>query len=303
MAITVTLPASGAYNVSDLFDSIDFIAFEGTLGRFTTTFFGLTGTYKGAPASASVNGSGFTPGMVNGDTYVVAGIIDLIEFSSSAGTIRFENVDIDMTELSPILIAEDTGSNPLGVETFLQSRAWDIRLGDADDIAAKNLTIGDGAKFNLKANDIVRGGGGNDNLFTGTGSDQLFGDDGNDKLDGGKGRDSIFGGNGNDNIIGGGGNDVIDPGAGKDIVKGGRGADDFIFGDDYGTNRIKSFAANSNREDIDLSAVSEITTFKDLVDNHMKQVRNKVVIDDDNGTKIIVLNTDIDDLGKGDFLF
>lgn len=138
---------------------------------------------------------------------------------------------------------------------------------------------------------------------TGGGIDVVLGIKGalNAKL--GSGNDWAFGSSKRDTIEGGSGRDTIDPGAGRDTLSGGRGPDDFIFGDSYGVNRILDFNASSRKEDIDLSSVSEITGYRDLVNNHLSQVRGNAVIDDFNGTRIILVNTDLADLDRSDFIF
>jgi len=176
------------------------------------------------------------------------------------------------------------------------------------------LDLGAGADrgWGGAGNDTLRGGAGNDRLLGGNGNDTLIGGDGSDRAVGGRGSDTINGGKGNDVLLGGAGGDEIkgaagkdgiDPGAGRDLCIGGGGADTFIFGNNYGVNRIQDFAALNNREDIDLSRVSEIKGFFDLKAHHMEQVGANVVIDDDAGTRIVLLVTDIADLGRGDFLF
>ena len=65
---------------------------------------------------------------------------------------------------------------------------------------------------------------------------------------------------------------------------------------------IKDFDALSDYEDIDLSGVTEITSFNDLVNNHMTQDGANVIIDYGSGT-ITLEGVNIADLGTGDFLF
>lgn len=303
MTIEVTIQPTSSFSIDDLFGSIEFIAFESDISRFTTNFFGLTGTYAGQTASVSVNGSGFATSSLGGETFVTSGIITLIDFRAGGESIRFEDVNIDLSTFSQAVIAVETGSDPQAVERDLLGRAWDLSLGDSDDLADKNTVLPRGTILNLTEDDIFRGGGGNDNLFTGDGDDMLYGDEGNDRLDAGKGNDMIFGGDGNDTIFGRNGKDVIDVGRGNDKVFGGNGNDVFVFGDNYGRTKLNDFDENRRKEDIDLSSVTEITGFKDLKNNHMEQVRKKVIIDDGAGTVIVLNATEIDDMNKGDFLF
>ena len=153
------------------------------------------------------------------------------------------------------------------------------------------------------ANELNDGGGGDDKLNGRGGNDTLLGGDGNDVIKGGGGDDDLRGGAGDDTIQGGKGDDVIDPGAGDDLIVPGGGADTIVFADDYGTDTVRGFNAASNREDIDLSEVTRIKSFRDLMKNHIEQDGDDVVIDDGAGTRIILLDTDLDALGKGDFLF
>lgn len=155
----------------------------------------------------------------------------------------------------------------------------------------------------LGGSDVAKGKGGHDVILGHGGGDRIYGGNGNDDLFGNAGRDDLYGGTGKDLLIGGNDGDFIDPGKGRDIMIGGKGHDDFIFKDGYGNNTIRDFNANSNKEDIDLSDVTEITGFRDLKRFHMIQNGDDVVIDDYNGTGIILKNVDIDDLQKFDFIF
>lgn len=303
MTIEVTISPSSPYSLTDLFGAIEFIAFDADVTGFSETFFGLSGFYGGLGASVSVNGSGFAVTEIGGDVFVTSGVISTISMQTSAGSILFEDVNINLASFTPKIIAVETGSNPQAVEQDLIAREWDVNLGNVDDVANNRTVLPEGTIFNLTGNDIFRGNGGDDNLFTGDGDDMLYGDEGNDRLDGGKGNDMIFGGEGNDKILGRNGKDIIDAGGGNDSVFGGRGNDVFVFGDNYGTTRLRDFDENRRKEDIDLSAVTEITGFRDLVNNHMDQVRNKVIIDDGAGTRIVLAATNIEEMNKGDFLF
>ena len=71
---------------------------------------------------------------------------------------------------------------------------------------------------------VVKGGDGNDYIWTGEGNDKIYGGNGNDTLLGAGGNDSIYGEAGNDLIVGGNGMDLLD---------GGSGADRFLAKDNY----------------------------------------------------------------------
>jgi serralysin len=155
-----------------------------------------------------------------------------------------------------------------------------------------------------KGADLLYGGNGNDSLYGNDGGDKLWGGTGNDQLFGGNGNDQLTGGSGDDQLLGGAGNDVINGTSGNNTIKGnqgddtlnggssadlvvggdgadviisdggsqtqltgGRGHDTFVFHNAYNTSVITDFSAN-NAEKIDLSRITEIADFTDLITNH-----------------------------------
>ena len=166
-----------------------------------------------------------------------------------------------------------------------------------------NGGIGEDTISGLKGNDKLNGNKGSDTLNGGSGADVLHGNRQRDTLNGDGGNDKLFGDDGNDKLYGGKGRDILQGGADNDVMTGGGGTDIFVFKNKAGKDKIKDFDATNNLEDINLKAVSKITGFNDLKNNHMSQVGNDVVIDDNNGTVITLQNVDLSDLGKGDFIF
>lgn len=168
---------------------------------------------------------------------------------------------------------------------------------DVTGNALANTLIGSDGNNILKGlagRDLLRGGEGRDVLRGGFKGDVLKGEAGNDKL---------FGGAGYDTLRGGGGRDVLDGGAGNDKLTGGLGADTFVFSDGFGSDKIFGFAALNDLEKIDLSRVTAITDFTDLLDNHMSQVGLDVVIDATGGDVITVVGVQLADMDATDFLF
>lgn len=300
MAINVTMPLNGPFTIQDIIGSIDAIVFDFTLTGGNASGFTGAGLYKGLPATYAVGGSGFaqSPG---GD--IVAGIVSTIQFTTGGQSISFTNVNINMAAFAPAIAAEDSGADPTAVEDFLLPLGWYMTLGNNADLAPLGSRVGDNVPFDLTGNDIIHARGGNDNIYAGAGDDRVWGDAGSDILTLGLGDDRAWGGRGNDEINGHSGNDRIDPGRGRDICIGSIGNDVFIFGNNYGVDRIKDFNSNNDLEDINLRKVSAITSFADLRNNHMKQVGADVVIDDHAGTKIIIENTPLAEMNRGDFLF
>ena len=162
---------------------------------------------------------------------------------------------------------------------------------------------GDDGLFGDSGADRIYGGRGDENIAGGAGRDRIFGGDGDDRLSGGSDRDRIFTGEGVDFIYGGGGFDKIVVGAGRSTLTGGKGADDFIFIDGIGSHTIVDFEAGRASEDIILRRVTEITSYDDLVTNHMTQDGADVVIDDGAGLTIRLRNVSLSALNAEDFIF
>ncbi len=156
----------------------------------------------------------------------------------------------------------DAGNDTLkggnGADTLLGGSGSDLLNGGG----GKDKLVGGGGS------DLLNGGGGSDLLNGGGGNDNLVGGGGNDKLVGGRGIDILIGGGGNDNLVGSGGNDSLVGGGGNDSLVGGGGNDTFVFANRFGVDTIADFAAG-NAERIDLSAVTAITDFADLVAHHL----------------------------------
>ena len=175
--------------------------------------------------------------------------------------------------------------------------------GDGNDVL-----YGEGGVDTLHGqdgDDSMSGGWFSDVLHGGNGNDTLYGDGGNDRMYGGADDDLMYGGDGADRLFGGiSGADTIYGGAGNDLISGANESDRFVFEDGFGLDVIIDFEATNDLEKIDLSLVSAITDFNDLVTNHMSQIGSNVVIDDLNGNTITLQNVLLADLLDGnDFLF
>jgi len=188
--------------------------------------------------------------------------------------------------------------------------------GDADDLlfggpggdtiagghGNDNLNGGSG-RDSLFANgglDTLAGGGARDSLYGGAGGDVLHGGGNNDRLAGGGGWDTLSGDKGNDTLLGGGGRDRLIGGSGDDHVTGGRGHDTFVFAGGFGHDTITDFAG-SGVDKIDLSSVTGIAGFSDLVDNHLSTdaASGFALIDDGAGDTILLDNVHAGDFGAG----
>ncbi|WGF90758.1 hypothetical protein [Marinivivus vitaminiproducens] len=75
-------------------------------------------------------------------------------------------------------------------------------------------------------------------IHGGNGDDRLYGINGDDVIVGRSGKDVLYGGAGDDLLKGGGGIDSLHGGLGDDDLFGGAGKDRFVFGPDFGNDRI-----------------------------------------------------------------
>ncbi len=268
------------------------------------------------------------------------------EFNSGAGTFGYADNYHLYTDTSDVLslygYGFDRGSEPFvsvgtlqdlsqwawdGVSEWVERwhwSGWDADMSEfyaagltssvADDLALiSRVMSGTDLLYLSNYDDIMRGFGGNDEIYGRDGNDILQGNAGNDRLAGNLGEDALYGGTGWDNLNGGPnadflrggwGNDVLRGGEGRDELHGGLGVDTFTFktGDDK--DFILDFDAKGAVHDVlDLSDLASVRGWYDLKNHHMTQLGNDVRIDALNGDLIVLLNVDIRDLDKGDFIF
>ena len=148
--------------------------------------------------------------------------------------------------------------------------AIDGGAGSQDRVIVQQLASATaGVTVDMAASNVeIAYGNRNDDTFDGSGSAvalSLYGRGGQDSLIGGAADDRLFG-DGNDTSSG----DILNGGAGNDYLHGGtNGAsrwaerDRFVFGDDWGNDRIFDFADNG-AEKIDFNTVAGITQRSDL---------------------------------------
>lgn len=147
-------------------------------------------------------------------------------------------------------------------------------------------------------NDTLKGGNNDDTLYGQLDHDRMYGGAGDDELLGGKGKDKLYGGGGDDRLVGGDGSDRLSGGDGSDLLIGGTGADDFIF--TAGVDTVQDFGRGADQ--VSLAGVDEITSFKDLRDNHMQQSGDDVHVSDGNGNVMILEDVLLSELDRDDFI-
>nr|WP_319947320.1 hypothetical protein [uncultured Shimia sp.] len=154
--------------------------------------------------------------------------------------------DVIWGELGRDLIFGDWGDDTVhggdGVDTLWAGGGHDLVNGGSHD-------------------DAIGGGTGHDTLNGDSGNDILFGHTGDDHMNGGDGNDTLWAWDGQDTLEGGGGGDVLGSGRGDDLMTGGLGADTFIFGDNYGQDRVTDFTPD---EDL-LQIYDPTMAFEDLI--------------------------------------
>ena len=121
---------------------------------------------------------------------------------------------------------------------------------------------GDDTLIGFNGTDVLIGGDGHDNLDGGNDNDILEGGAGHDVLDGFNGRDILDGGEGNDILLGFNDADSLTGGSGNDILTGGFGADQFVFNQGDGHDRITDF--ESGQDVIDFTSFDGGISFEDL---------------------------------------
>lgn len=124
-----------------------------------------------------------------------------------------------------------------------------LRGGPGDDVigasGGNDLVVGgdgDDELFGGAGNDTISGQSGDDRIVGADGDDNLFGIDGDDVISGQDGNDLIRGGLGNDSLFGGAGDDAVAGQEGDDQIRGGSG-NDFLTGN-QGDDRIGGQSGN-----------------------------------------------------------
>ncbi|MFO7854244.1 MAG: hypothetical protein R6V44_03300 [Paracoccaceae bacterium] len=223
----------------------------------------------------------------------------LAELSSSVERARsFSLADYNETSIELLL----SGSSDL----HATGNSQDNRVvGNVGDNRLKGLA-GDDVLLGRKGNDALIGGGGNDKLIGHGGDDLLKGGGGDDLLKGGggedllkgqKGDDVLKGGGGNDKLIGGGGKDALQGQKGNDKLIGGGGKDEFVFKRGDGRDVVKDW--QDGRDSIVIKKGAS-----GFVELDIYQKGKHAFIDyGRNGDLIKLIETDADDLDRGDFAF
>jgi Ca2+-binding RTX toxin-like protein len=318
---------------------------------FDTVFFthtDLDGFFDLAAGTADF--SGVTETMTNFEA-VVAGIGDDLLRGDSAGNELVGGFGNDTIAGN---IGIDTTDGGLGIDTvdFTHTSAdgaYNLNTSTADFgggvfetmTGFENIIAGAGNNDIIGDADANRleGGDGDDSILGGAGWDYIAGGRGIDTMNGGSGVDTVdfthtnadgsfnlatgvadFGG-GNvetmldfENVVAGGGDDVITGNSEGNSFTGGGGNDTFVFADGFNEDIIEDFSSD-DAEKIDLSAVTEIADFNDLLSNHLGGPAggNAVIFVPVAGagvSDIIVLDgVSVDDVGVGlaydanDFIF
>ena len=234
----------------------------------------------------------------------------------------------------------DTISGGLGDDTILGEDGGDELTGGAGDDsltggAGNDILTGGAGSDTMQGGDNddtvvmdagdfqsnVNGGSGRDTLVLENGArfntnglsvygfEVFRGADGNDRVRGNDGTVNydLDGGAGNDTLTGNAGNDTLTGGAGDDSLTGGAGADRFVFNDGFGNDVLNDFSSD-DAEDIDLSGVTAIVDFTDLMANHLVDSGGLAMIVDGANT-ILLDGVAFTDVGVGkiysadDFIF
>jgi serralysin len=200
----------------------------------------------------------------------------------------------------------------------------------------ENLTLAGSGNINGTGNGLnntIHGNDGHNVLNGGLGGDYMAGGDGNDTYivdntfdsiveNASEGTDRVYStvtyslasqgehienltlvGSANVNATGNDIGNQLRGNSGNNTLTGLDGADAFIFVGSFGDDIITDFDITQLGEKIDISLIGSITDYTDLLNNHMVQSGNNVVIADGNGNSITLLDIEILDLNAGDFIF
>jgi len=175
--------------------------------------------------------------------------------------------------------------------TFTWKSAWSSVNGDlngSDEADIINIS-------QTKKRWEISAGEGDDIIIGGKSGDFLFGDFGNDTL---------LGGDGTDEINGSYGNDTINGGKGRDDLSGMDGLDTFVFTAHSGKDTLYNFEfEGTDRDKIDLSKIHGISSYRDLMRNHVEAGNDSIIIEISKKDRIYLEGTSRQDLEASAFIF
>ena len=139
------------------------------------------------------------------------------EMVSLKGKNRIANVFDGSTDASVLFLTDGGNGDALALDDIFTARPeggesapvarlsqiGEVRAGAGNDVVDLTST-----EFSASGM-TIRGGDGDDVLWSGDGENMLFGDHGNDRLTGGADSDVLAGGGGDDRMHGGGGDDIF----------------------------------------------------------------------------------------------
>ncbi|MEL6478252.1 MAG: choice-of-anchor I family protein, partial [Pseudomonadota bacterium] len=158
---------------------------------------------------------------------------------------------------------------------------------------------GDDKIITGNGNDTAFGGEGEDDIRLGRGDDVAEGGADDDFIRGFFGDDIIDGGEGDDRLFGDAGSDTISGGTGDDLMRGGAGPDTFVFGEDFGLDRIIDFDVTEDL--LDFTAVfPDAASIDDLMIR--SNARNTTIIDGE-GNRVFLAAVPDGELTDDNFVF
>ncbi|MFG5382767.1 cadherin-like domain-containing protein, partial [Yoonia sp. R2-816] len=211
--------------------------------------------------------------------------------SNQTGITELENAKIDLTDFPDIRSFSDMGITTSGDDTV-------VDLGAGQTLTLKNYVEGDHvlnisvSNGNFHATMLRRSIDSSsfdfyDGEYTGTHEDE-----------------ALVGGSGADTIDGSGGDDTLEGNGGNDNLTGGDGADRFIIlVHSNTTDIVTDFEYWNPGETVDLSAFSNIISGFTDISARLSQQGDDVVLDLENGQKLIFSGLEIDDLSYANFSF
>ena len=176
-----------------------------------------------------------------------------------------------------------------GKDRLLGGEGADVIDGGANADVASYAAASSGITINLALGRGTRGEAAGDTLISIDGAigsafaDVMIGFAGVNVLFGGDGNDYIDASSGNDIVRGDAGDDTVIGGAGNDRMSGGTGADDFVFADGYGRDRIDDF--EDGIDTLDFASHSGVASIGDLT---IRSFGTSAVVEDGQGGVVVI---------------